>query len=154
MDKQWWVNIVAVRGGPGPSSSTSRMLPLLLPSRVCWSCRRGAASSLSARMSLSPHCLRVSCHCVVSVLSCPCCIAGPCHRRHRPCPGCIVVPCCRSVVGLCLSRVGWDERRGYLQWCPNNDDEQRIRRSSFGCHVADGDMAPAFRVRGEKGGGK
>jgi len=56
------------------------------------------------------------------------------------------------IVGLCLSRVGWDERRGYLQWCPNNNERQ-ICRSSFGCHVADGDVAPAFHVREEKGGG-
>jgi len=90
MDKQWWVNIVAIRGGPGPSSLTSHVLPLLLPSRVSWSCHHGAASSLSARMSSSPRHLRASRRCVMSALLCPCRIAGPCCRC--PCPGRIVVP--------------------------------------------------------------
>jgi len=92
MDKQWWVNIVAVRGGPGPSSSTLRVLPLPLPSCMSWSCCRGATLSLSARVLLSPRRLRTSRRCVVSALSCPCRIAGLCHRHRRPCPGRVVVP--------------------------------------------------------------
>jgi len=58
---------------------------------VSWSCRCGAASSLS--------------------------VVVPCHRC--PCPGrIIVVPCHRSVVVLCVSKVGWDEPRGVLTMVP------------------------------------
>ena len=124
MDKQWWVNIVAIRGGPGPSPSTSHVLPLPLPSRVSWSCCRGAASSLSACVSSSPCHLHTSRRCVVSALSCPCCIAGPC---RCPCPGCVVVPHRRAVSEQGgLGRTEGGTYSGALTMTMNN--ESIIRR--------------------------
>ena len=69
------------------------------------------ASSLSSScvlvMSFLCHGLLVLC---LSRLSC-----------HRPCPSCIVVvPHCRSVVVLCVSKVGWDERGGVLTGVPRH----------------------------------
>jgi len=78
----------------------------------------GAASSSSSQVLSSPHCccphvlssrvlvMSFLCHGLLvlclSHLSCRC-----------PCPSCVVlVPRRRSVIVLCVSKVGWDERGG------------------------------------------
>ena len=130
--------------------------------RLCACCRCRCLAACPGRVVVGPpcHCLHACCCRLVvfarlAVVSCLRC------RVLVVSLGCvivIVVPVLAAllshVVRLCLSRVGWDKWRGYLQWCPNNNDERRIHCSLFGCHVADGDVAPAFHVREEKGGGK
>jgi hypothetical protein len=65
----------------------------------------------------------------------------------------VVLPHCCSVLTLCLSEVGWDERdavgtcSGVLHYTPTNDN----CHSSFGCHVTVSDVAPGFRVTDEQG---
>jgi hypothetical protein len=65
----------------------------------------------------------------------------------------VVLPHRCSVLTLCLSEVGWDERdavgtySGVLHYTPMNDN----CHSSFGCHVAVSDVAPGFRVTDEQG---
>jgi len=82
----------------------------------------GATLSSSLRVLSSPrHCRAHMSSLHVLVVSFLChgllilCLS---HLSRRcPCPSCIiVVPRCRSVIMLCVSRVGWDERGGGTHW--------------------------------------
>ena len=78
----------------------------------------GATSSLSLQVLLLPRrCRPCMSSLRVLVMSFLCCgLLVLCVSRlscRHPCPSCvIVIPCCRSIVVLCVSKVGWDERGG------------------------------------------
>jgi len=112
-----------------------------------------AASSLSSCVSLSSSRVLLVCVVVASSLSL---------RVVLACPGCIIVVSCRrivvphgwSILVLCVS--WWVERnggRGHSPLCPNNNERrQTCRRSSFGCHVANGDVGPGHGISDVYGG--
>ena len=64
--------------------------------------------------------------------------------------------CCHVTVVLCVSKVGWGW--GNLLTVVSWNEQQRMMNddhySSFGCHIADSDVAPGFCVnkRNERGG--
>ena len=75
------------------SSSQVLLLPCLCHPCISWSCR---------------PCVSWSCHsCAVASLSCVFLASAVI----------VLVPCCWPVVMLCVSKVGWDEWRGYSPGC-------------------------------------
>jgi len=94
------------------SSSPLRCCRVLYPGRVViprWCCLIVVFAGVVVTSSLLSSCVLVMlflCHGLLVL-----CLSHLSHRR--PCPSCIVlVPHHRSVVVLCVSKVGWDEHGG------------------------------------------
>ena len=135
MEKEWWASSPCM-GDPSLSCVGITLSSHIV---VIWCCHIVVVVWLH-RCVLAPHHPTIlPCRCsVVSVLStCVvvlCVIIVTCQRMMAD----VVVHC------LVVSEGGWNESAMTHQTGTTNDDQ--CCHSSFGCHVADGNMAPGFHM--------